>query len=58
MLNKILSPQQRLKKIFAVDKNQIKRIAQDLILEQKMNLILVGPFNKNKKGEFIKLLKF
>jgi len=56
LLNKISTPEERLKKIFKVNQNQIKKIAQDLIQKQKLNLAIIGPFAK--KEEFNKLLKF
>jgi len=56
LLNKMNTPAERLKKIFAVNQNQIKKVAQDLIQEQKLNLAVIGPFKK--KEEFVKLLKF
>jgi predicted Zn-dependent peptidase len=56
LLNKILTPEQRLKKIFAVNQNQVKKIAREVIQEQKINLALIGPFKQ--KQDFRKLLKF
>lgn len=43
LLDKILTPEQRMKKIFAVTQNQVKKIAQQIIDEKKLNLALIGP---------------
>ncbi len=56
LLNKIYTPEQKLKKIFDVKKEQIQEVAKDLFKEQKLNLAMIGPFKD--KGEFKKLLKF
>jgi len=56
LLDKILTPEEKIKRIFAVKINEVKKIAQEIINEKKLNLALIGPF-KNKK-EFLDLLKF
>ncbi|MFA5021729.1 MAG: pitrilysin family protein [Patescibacteria group bacterium] len=56
LINKIDTPQQQLKKIFAVSQKDIKKVAAELILDKKLNLSLIGPFKQ--KAEFEKLLKF
>jgi len=55
LTNKILTPEQKIKKIFAVTNPQLKKVAKDIIKIDKLNLAMISPF-KNKK-EFIKLLK-
>lgn len=55
LLNKILTPEQRLKKIFAVTLDDIKKTARDIVKESKLNLALIGPFKSEK--QFKKLLK-
>jgi len=55
LLNKMLTPEERLKKVFAVKQNDIKKVALDLIKTNKLNLALIGPY-KDKK-QFEKLLK-
>ncbi|MDX9893435.1 MAG: pitrilysin family protein [Patescibacteria group bacterium] len=52
--NNLDSPEERLKKIFAVSKKQVLQVANDLIKKSHLNLVLIGPF-KNKQ-EFIKIL--
>lgn len=55
LLNKILTPQEQLKRIFAVSKHQVKKVAAELLDQKKLNLVLIGPF-KDSKG-FKSLLK-
>ncbi len=55
LLRKIYTPEQRIKKVFSVTANQIKKVAQQVIKQQKLNLALIGPF-KNRKY-FFKILK-
>jgi len=56
MLKKMLTPEEKIKKIFAATKDQVKKVAQDLIKEEKINLAMIGPFKDRE--EFSKLLKF
>ncbi len=55
LLHKILTPEQRLKKVFAVNLSNIKRAAADVIKENKLNMAIIGPYKDKKK--FQKLLK-
>jgi predicted Zn-dependent peptidase len=55
-LDKILTPEQRMKKISAVTKDQVKKIAQQVIDERKINLAMIGPVKD--KSTLKKLLKF
>lgn len=55
LLGKIYTPEQKLKKIFAVKKEEVKKTAQQLIKEPSLNLALIGPFKDKKR--FRKLLK-
>ncbi|HLC90070.1 MAG TPA: pitrilysin family protein [Patescibacteria group bacterium] len=54
LLNQIQTPAERLKKIFAVSQNDIKKVANEIIQRKKLNLALIGPFKQKK--EFEKLL--
>ncbi|MFA6410265.1 MAG: pitrilysin family protein [Candidatus Buchananbacteria bacterium] len=56
LINKIDTPAQQIKKIFAVTKEEVKKVAQELIIEKNLNLVSIGP-NTNQK-EFKKILKF
>ena len=55
LLGKLYTPQQRLKKIFAVTTPQIQRVARDVITSRRLNLALIGPYRDGKP--FLKLLK-
>ena len=53
----ILTPEEKLKKIDAVSVSDIKKIAEDIFLPEKLNLALIGPFEE-KDAEMLKgLLK-
>lgn len=54
-LNKILKPEQILRKINAVSRKDILRVARDIFRPSKLNLALIGPLKDDK--EFQKLLK-
>lgn len=53
--DKILTPEEQLKKIDAVSIEDIQEVAKDIFRPEKLNLALIGPF-KNKE-KFNKLLK-
>jgi predicted Zn-dependent peptidase len=55
LANEILTPEQKIQKIFKVSLSQVKKVANDIIDTNKLNLAMISP-NKNQK-EFIKLLK-
>jgi len=55
LIRKILTPEEKLKKFFAVTKAQVKKVAYDIIKEGKLNLALIGPFKEENR--FLKLLK-
>ncbi|MEA1936990.1 MAG: pitrilysin family protein [Patescibacteria group bacterium] len=53
---KILTPQEKFAKIDAVTAEDLQRVANDIFIDNKLNLALIGPF-KNKRV-FEKILKF
>jgi predicted Zn-dependent peptidase len=55
LTGEILTPEEKLKKIFAVTAEEIQEIAKDIIQESKLNLAVIGPFKD--KTRFEKLLK-
>jgi len=55
LLGRIYTPEEKIKKVMAVTDRQIKKTAQELFRQSKLNLAIIGPF-KNK-SEFLKLLK-
>jgi predicted Zn-dependent peptidase len=48
MLGKILEPDQRVKKLFAVTEGQIKDVAKKVINTRQLNLALIGPIEDQK----------
>ena len=53
---KILTPEEKFVRIDTVTADDLQRVAQDIFVDSKLNLALIGPF-KNKKV-FEKILKF
>lgn len=49
LLNKILTPEAKIKKIMAVSLAEIKQVAQAVINFKKINLAVIGPFKEEKK---------
>ena len=55
-VGKILTPEEKFAKIDTVTADDLQRVANDIFVNEKLNLALIGPF-KNKKA-FEKILKF
>jgi len=53
----ILTPKQNFQKIDKVSINDIKEIAEDIFVPEKLNLAVIGPFEQSKQKELKKLLK-
>ena len=54
LLDKIYTPQERLKKIFKVSQADIKKVAAEIFRQQRINFALIGPFkDKNKFREIL-----
>ncbi|MFH1661970.1 MAG: pitrilysin family protein [Candidatus Falkowbacteria bacterium] len=47
--DKILTPEEFLKKINKVRVSDIKRVAEDIFVNEKLNLAIIGPFRDKKK---------
>lgn len=56
LLNEISTPEERIKKIMAVTKEDVLKAAKHIFDDKKINLALIGPFKE--KAKFEKLLKF
>jgi predicted Zn-dependent peptidase len=54
LMNKIVSLEERFKKIDKVSKMDIKRVANDIFRPEKLNLAIIGP-HKSKKVSFLKI---
>lgn len=55
LTDELLTPEQKINKIFKVTIGQVNKVAKDLIKSEKLNLAMISPF-KDKKG-FLDLLK-
>ena len=54
---KVLTPEQKLKFIDKVTVNDIKKVAEDIFVPEKLNLAVIGPIKESKKEELKKILK-
>ncbi|MFH1712984.1 MAG: insulinase family protein, partial [Candidatus Jacksonbacteria bacterium] len=54
MLSRIKTPEQKLLEFERVNINQIKKIAQEIIQNQRLNLAVIGPYKTRDK--FVKIL--
>ena len=57
LAGKILTPEQRFKKIDAVTPKDIMRVAKDIFVSEKLNLAILVPLEEKDKEKLIKLLK-
>lgn len=55
--NNILSVEEKFKKLDAVSIEDIKKVAEDIFTEDKLNLAVIGPIEENKKDDLKKILK-
>ena len=55
LLGKITTPEERIKKIMSIKKSEVDKVAQEILLENKINLALIGPFKEKK--DIAKILK-
>jgi predicted Zn-dependent peptidase len=53
----ILSPEDKFNKIDEVSADDIKKIAEDIFLPEKLNLAIIGPVEEKDSGKLKKLLK-
>jgi len=53
---KILTPEEKIKRIEKVTINDIKKVAEDIFLPQKLNMALIGPFKEEDKKIFEEVL--
>jgi len=57
MGQKILTPEQKLELIDKVSVNDIKKVAEEIFVSEKINLAVIGPIEKSKEKELKDLLK-
>jgi predicted Zn-dependent peptidase len=55
LTGEILTPEEKIKKIFAVTAGDIKKVAKEVMQKNKMSVALIGPFKDEKP--FAKFLK-
>ncbi|MDP2741678.1 MAG: pitrilysin family protein [bacterium] len=55
--NKILTVEEKFKKIDEVSADDIKKVADDIFLSEKLNLAVIGPFEEKEKEKIEELLK-
>ncbi len=54
---KILTPEEKFKKIDEISINDIKKVAEDIFLSEKLNLAVIGPFEQGDSNKLKQLLK-
>ncbi|MFH2136269.1 MAG: pitrilysin family protein [Patescibacteria group bacterium] len=56
LIGEILTPEEKLKKVFAVTAGDIKKVAKDVMQKNKMSVALIGPFrDETPFAKFLKL---
>ena len=56
MGEKVLTPEEKLKMIDKVSINDIKKVAEDIFKNEKLNLAIIGPFDEKEKDNLKKIL--
>jgi len=54
---KILTPEEKFDKIDSVSIEDIKRVSEDIFVDKKLNLAVIGPFENNTPIDSILSLK-
>jgi len=57
MGEKVLTPEEKLKMIDKVSVDDIKKVAEDIFADEKLNLAVIGPFKEKEKEKFLQLIK-
>ena len=58
MGEKLLTPEEKLSMIDKVSVNDIKKVAEDIFKNEKLNLSIIGPFNEKDEENLKNILKF
>ncbi len=53
----ILTPEEKFKIIDQISANDIKKVAQEIFVPEKLNLVAIGPFEEKEKNKFEQILK-
>jgi predicted Zn-dependent peptidase len=56
--SKILSPEEKFAKIDEISVDDIKKVAEEIFVSEKLNLAVIGPMEENIKEDLKKILKF
>ncbi len=54
---KILTPEEKMAKIDAVTIGDVQRVARDIFKNEKLNMVVIGPFKNKDEKRFEKMLK-
>ena len=49
LAKRILTPEQKIRKIMSVTRKQVNKVAKDIIKKEKLNLVLISPFKNHKE---------
>jgi len=56
LTKKILTPEEKIKKIFQVSASQVHKVAKDILKTEKLNLAMISPYkDKNKYTKMLKI---
>jgi predicted Zn-dependent peptidase len=55
--NKILSPEDKFAKIDEISVDDIKKVAEDIFVSEKLNLAVIGPIEDSEKEKLKAILK-
>jgi predicted Zn-dependent peptidase len=58
LMKEILTPEEKLKRIFSVSGDDIKKVANDIFLRDKLNLAMIGPVGEEEFKKQAKLNSF
>lgn len=54
---KVKTPQEKIKEVERIFPEDIQRAAQEIFKKEKLNLAMIGPFEKKQEKEFLRLLE-
>ena len=57
MGKELLTPEEKMKLIDKVTVNDIKKVAEDIFKNERLNLSVIGPFEETEKAKLLKILK-
>jgi predicted Zn-dependent peptidase len=55
LVGEVLTPEERLKKVFAVTQAEIQKVARDIMRKKRLSVALIGPFKDDRPfAQFLK----